>query len=441
VHGIHETNLPTPEMQAEPTNSLHGMRYYTHEWMEKEAERLWPKVWLLAGVEADLASPGDFLKFDIGHESFVVVRTEASGIKAFYNVCPHRAMQLVRDDFGSVRDFTCGFHSWKFDLDGNNKHVTDAHTFRPSVLCNNRDLTKVKCVAHAGLVFLTMNPDPMPIEEWLGPVSDQLAAFNIQRMIPIQHRQSIWHANWKNCIDAFAEVYHLHAVHPQSRGMIDHETTIDLYPHGMSRQYVPFGRASSHFGDSTSLNDGLKMMLRDSGIDPDTYEGDGTTARRDMQIAKRKRADRLGLDYSRLTDDALTDVVVMSLFPNVQISAHAEAVYIFRFLPDPDYPDRFIYDSIVMYQPADEVDGYAVPQWMGLPPEIDASGDIRPDIERTGFNEQPNLGELLNQDADLLPVVQRGLRSRGFRGPLWSEGEARLRHFHQELDLYVESSI
>jgi carnitine monooxygenase subunit len=41
---------------------------------------------------------------------------------------------------------------------------------------------------------------------------------------------------------------------------------------------------------------------------------------------------------------------------------------------------------------------------------------------------------VLDQDSELLPIVQMGSRSRGFRGPLWSEQEARLRHFHTELD-------
>jgi carnitine monooxygenase subunit len=51
--------------------------------------------------------------------------------------------------------------------------------------------------------------------------------------------------------------------------------------------------------------------------------------------------------------------------------------------------------------------------------------------------EPPGLGDVLDQDSDLLPVVQKGARSRGFRGPLWSEQEARLRHFHAELDRMV----
>jgi hypothetical protein len=44
---------------------------------------------------------------------------------------------------------------------------------------------------------------------------------------------------------------------------------------------------------------------------------------------------------------------------------------------------------------------------------------------------------VLSQDAELLPIVQQGVRSRGFRGQLWGEQEQRLRHFHVELEKYL----
>ena len=47
------------------------------------------------------------------------------------------------------------------------------------------------------------------------------------------------------------------------------------------------------------------------------------------------------------------------------------------------------------------------------------------------------LGIVLAQDSELIPVVQQGIRSRGFKGPIWGEQEQRLRHFHAELDRYL----
>jgi phenylpropionate dioxygenase-like ring-hydroxylating dioxygenase large terminal subunit len=55
-------------------------------------------------------------------------------------------------------------------------------------------------------------------------------------------------------------------------------------------------------------------------------------------------------------------------------------------------------------------------------------------IERHGVDDCADLGPVLNQDVELVAAVQQGARSRGFRGPLWSEQESRVRHFHRELD-------
>jgi phenylpropionate dioxygenase-like ring-hydroxylating dioxygenase large terminal subunit len=81
--------------------------------------------------------------------------------------------------------------------------------------------------------------------------------------------------------------------------------------------------------------------------------------------------------------------------------------------------------------------GYTVPGWMGLPSGIDVTGETRPNIERFSADVRPNLGEVLDQDVDLVSAVQRGAKSRGFRGPLWSDQEQRVRHFHRELGRYI----
>jgi phenylpropionate dioxygenase-like ring-hydroxylating dioxygenase large terminal subunit len=86
--------------------------------------------------------------------------------------------------------------------------------------------------------------------------------------------------------------------------------------------------------------------------------------------------------------------------------------------------------------PADDPD-YDVPAWMGLPEGTDLSGEDRPEIEYKGVGEPAELGLVLDQDSELLPVVQKGIRSRAFKGAIWSEQEARLRHFHREIDRYL----
>jgi len=80
---------------------------------------------------------------------------------------------------------------------------------------------------------------------------------------------------------------------------------------------------------------------------------------------------------------------------------------------------------------------HKAPAWMGLPDDTDLSGKTRPDMVEIQSDDNEELGLVLAQDSELIPVVQQGLRSRGFKGPIWGEQEQRLRHFHAELDRYL----
>jgi phenylpropionate dioxygenase-like ring-hydroxylating dioxygenase large terminal subunit len=408
-------------------------RYTDPGFAAAEWERVFAKSWLLACPESDVREPGDFARFDIGPESFIVVRADDGKLRAHYNVCPHRGSQLVLSDVGTLSRFTCPFHSWQFDLDGRNIAVTDHETFRPEVLCHEHDLSSLRCEAAAGLVFVSMDPGIQPVKKWLAPVLEQLEMYRIDRMNVVQHRRSDWGSNWKVGVDAFAETYHLHAVHPQTQGVMDDRTQIDLWPGGFSRQFVPFAQPSPRFADQQGVNPGIAMMLADAGIDPAGFRGTAAETRAAVQAAKRERSARLGLGWEHFSDTQLSDSTIYSLFPNVQIGCHPEAVFLHRFVPHATDPNRFTYDTCILYRHIEGA-GLSPPAWMGLGADVDMTGETRPPIVRTGLGEPPGLGEVLDQDSELLPVVQAGARSRGFRGPLWSEQEARLRHFHAELD-------
>ncbi len=431
----HPFDRPAPHIDN-GSERPHPSRYTSPAFAADEWEKVFTKTWLLAGSVSDVREPGDWLRFDIGIESFIVVRLDDGTLAAHYNVCPHRGSQLVSGDTGSQDAFTCPFHSWKFGLDGKNIAVTDADTFRPEVLCHNHDLTPVKVGEAAGLVFISMTDDVPPLSDYLGAILPMLEGYRIDEMHVVQHRRSDWAANWKGGVDAFYETYHLHAIHPQTMGMLDDRTHIDLYPHGMSRQFVPFGQPNSHYPDQEGINPGIAAMLADAGLDPNTFQGTAGESRSAIAMAKRDRAARLGLDYERFSDAQLTDSTIFGIFPNAQIGCHPEAVFLHRFKPHADDPGQFTYDTTILYRHVD-VPGYGAPLWMGLGDDVDMTGETRPDVVHTGLGEPPGMGEVLDQDSDLLPIVQAGARSRGFRGPLWGEQEARLRHFHVTLDRWL----
>jgi phenylpropionate dioxygenase-like ring-hydroxylating dioxygenase large terminal subunit len=407
--------------------------YFSREYMASEWNKLWTQSWLIAGVTADIPDIGDFFIFDVGEESIIVTRTD-EGIKAFYNVCSHRGSKLVWEERGNKKVFVCPFHNWSFHNNGELRRITDEETFQPEVVAHRPGLTELHCASQAGIVFITMDENPPPLAESIGLPDGYLEAYNIDKMKVVRHVRSEWGSNWKVGVEAFYESYHLHCVHPETRGVMgDQNVQYDLYPNGASRMIVPLGQPSPRIHDQTTVTEGLQMMLADAGIDASQFTGDAGEVRRAIQLGKRERADRLGLDYSVFEDGQLSDSWATGIFPNVQIGCHPEAIFLMRFLPHESDPERFYYDTMTLIFPADDPD-YTPPGWMGLPEGTDFSGAVRPQTEHYSIEEDANLGSVLSQDSELLPVVQRGMRSRGFKGQLWGEQEQRLRHFHVELE-------
>jgi phenylpropionate dioxygenase-like ring-hydroxylating dioxygenase large terminal subunit len=407
--------------------------YFSRDYMAREWEKMWTRSWLIAGVTADLPEIGDYFLFNIREESIIVTRTE-DGIRAFYNVCTHRGSRLLFEERGNKKVFVCPFHSWSFHNNGELRRITDEETFQPEVVAHRPGLTPVACDVHAGIIFINMEENPPPLQEMVGLPEGYLEAYQIDRMKVVRHVRSEWGSNWKVGVEAFYESYHLHAVHPETRGVMgDLNVQYDLYPHGASRMIVPLGQPSPRAHDQTTVNDGLKMMLQDAGLDPETFAGTAADVREAIQKGKRERAERLGLDYSRFTDGQLSDSWATGIFPNVQIGCHPEAAFLMRFLPHETDPERFYYETMTLMFPVDDPN-YCPPGWMGLPDGTDVSGRVRPETEYYSLEEDANLGLVLSQDATLMPVVQKGMRSRGFKGQLWGEQEQRLRHFHVELE-------
>jgi phenylpropionate dioxygenase-like ring-hydroxylating dioxygenase large terminal subunit len=413
-------------------------RYYDPEFMAREWDQLWTRSWLIAGIETDIPEPGDYSVFRIGRESIIIVRQEDGSVKAMYNVCAHRGNQLVQNDRGSVMQFTCAFHSWQYDLDGQCTHITDKETFNPELVKQNPMLKPVHCETFAGLVFVNMDENPPPLKERFGLPEGYLEAYQLDKMHCVRHVYSEWHANWKTGVDAFYETYHLHAVHPETQDVMDDMgVQLDLYPHGGSRMLVPIAVKTKRQADQEVMNPSLEYMMTEVSIDPSQFAGDANEVREAIQKAKRARSDRLGLGYERFTDGQLTDSWATGIFPNVQIGLHPEGAFLMRFMPHPTDPEKFYYDTMTLVRPVDDPD-YSVPGWMGLPEGTDTSGEIRPDTEYVASGEPPNLGLVLDQDSELLPVLQRGIRSKGFSGAIWGEQEQRLRHFHKEVNRYLD---
>lgn len=404
----------------------------------REEEKLWSKVWLLAGVSSDIPNAGDWFRFDVGAQSLIIVRDKDNALNALYNVCKHRGNELVQGDFGrDATSFTCIMHSWRYNLKGKNVRVTDRDTFGPEALCQNLDLTPVHVEERAGLIFVSMAQDPMPFEEYYGDLLPMLESYHMEDMFVVKHLVVDVPANWKTMYSVFNETYHAHATHPQIKPYVDdHFVQYDFYPNGHNRNLFAVGTVSPRWPDGRFVNVGLAYFLQEAGVRPAGFKGDARHVRRALQQAKRKGENPFGLDYSGFTDNQLTDDWNPSLFPNVTLNMHPEGILMQRFRPHPTDPERGYQDVFVLS--ARLADGRRPPAYMGVEDDVDVSGQVRPAIRRT-THDDPQGGEVVEQDIANMVTLQRGMHSRGLHGTIvLSEQERRIQQFLAELDLYLE---
>lgn len=93
----------TPAIEAPITSE----RYTSREYLNKEWQKIWPKMWLVAGVASDVEEPGDYFVFNLEPESIIISRTSDNEVAAFYNVCQHRGARVLLSDRGAMEQYTC----------------------------------------------------------------------------------------------------------------------------------------------------------------------------------------------------------------------------------------------------------------------------------------------------------------------------------------------
>jgi phenylpropionate dioxygenase-like ring-hydroxylating dioxygenase large terminal subunit len=395
-----------------------GDRYWSREFMEREWDRMWTRVWLLGVHASALPLPGAFVTAEIGREPLLFVRQEDGRARAFYNVCQHRGNLLCAAPSGQARSFRCNYHHWEWHIDGSLKRIFRPASFGDPAPCEELGLAEIACEERCGFVWYSLAKEPEPIDDYLAPVAALMDAYGPERFQLVTDTTCEIPCNWKLSADVSNEGYHVAQLHPELLQILDEPaSTLEIL--GIhSHIQVPTGVPTSETARSAPPGPALRDFMSYVGVDVDAFRGTAADARPAMQRAIRARAAADGLDLSRLSDDQLVDKHQLYVFPNVQLNFFPRRLEVYRHRPHPTDPAITYFDE----------QAYEL-----LPPTAPSP---RPKHVRFRAGEQP-MGPVMGADVALLPGLQRGTQSRGFRGLYLGAEEAAIRNMHRTLERYL----
>jgi len=195
--------------------------YNDSELFALEKERLFARGWLFIAHESEVPQPGDYVVRRVLDDSFIISRGSSGQVRAMFNMCLHRGMQICRAEMGNASHFRCPYHGWSYRNDGRLVGLPfhqDAYGGEDGFRRKGQTLLPAPSLdTYNGLIFISLDPDAPPLREFLGDFAFYLDYYTKQSASGIElHGPQRWRvkANWKIGAENFAgDMYHTPQTH------------------------------------------------------------------------------------------------------------------------------------------------------------------------------------------------------------------------------------
>jgi choline monooxygenase len=212
-----------------PTADLSRARTLPARWytdpalLELEKVKIFWRTWQPVGQTEQVQRSGDFFTCELVGEPLVVMRGVDGVLRAFYNVCRHRAA-AVACGRGNRRSLQCQYHGWTYGMDG---RLISAPEFEGVLEWNKEEvsLAPVRVETWGPFVFVNLDPAAPALLEILGEIPEQVGkqGFTLEGMRAIERRDYTVECNWKVYIDNYLEGYHIPIAHPGLYRELDYD--------------------------------------------------------------------------------------------------------------------------------------------------------------------------------------------------------------------------
>ncbi|MEJ2864297.1 aromatic ring-hydroxylating oxygenase subunit alpha [Actinomycetospora flava] len=227
-----EATYAATRLPVELASTLLPDAYSAPEFFRLEQEKVFASGWVAVGLAADVDRHGACIVVDVAGRSVIVTRNRHGALRAFHNVCRHRATKLLPGDAREVGHrgrIRCPYHSWTYDTDGkclgtplfegSDVPAGEESIFDTSVAKGfdkaDYGLHDVAVDTWGLFLFVNLDPDASPLSVHLGDLPTRFRDYRLDEWVPQRRLTYDINANYKLVGENFMEYYHLPWVHPE----------------------------------------------------------------------------------------------------------------------------------------------------------------------------------------------------------------------------------
>jgi choline monooxygenase len=234
--------------QIECAHTLASRFYTDPSILDVERAKIFRCTWQLVGtlshpcgevqgVQRTIADPETFFTTEVAGEPVVIVRDKQGTLRAFSNVCRHRAGPIAHDS-GCQHVLRCGYHGWTYTLDGRligTPDVEGIEFFDRSTM----GMVPLRMEVWEQFIFVNFDGSAQPLSTYLGDIPQQAQGFEFRGLQFAERRDYVINCNWKVYVDNYLEGYHIPIAHPGLMREIDYaQYRTDTFRYH-SQQFAP----------------------------------------------------------------------------------------------------------------------------------------------------------------------------------------------------------
>ena len=210
--------------------SLPSWAYNSEAFFELEKQHLFLGSWQLVCHLSNIPNNGDYFTFELFNERVMAIRGHDGAVRAFHNVCAHRAARLLDGDSGNCgKRLTCPYHNWGYDLEGNLTNVPYRDQFVDFDESQN-SLVPVEMEIFQGFIFVRLKAvDGPSVADQFAPYLEEIKPYRFEELEPmarvVMRPRKV---NWKQIADNYVDALHIPIAHPGLSALVGNSYGVEV---------------------------------------------------------------------------------------------------------------------------------------------------------------------------------------------------------------------